>query len=139
MEDRDRARLPGELQPPRLPGGEAATVVNADARSWLPTQPRGGFDVAFVDPPFAAGLWDLVLPSLLPLMADGGWIYVEAPVGGAISPAAPWHLHREGSTRDVHYALYRHRPAPATSPGAAVATLAPDLNERREVTNGASE
>src|SRR5690606_41970026 len=39
----------------RLPGGEAASVVQADALAWLPAQPRSAFDIAFGDPPFAAG------------------------------------------------------------------------------------
>ncbi|MDX1550554.1 MAG: 16S rRNA (guanine(966)-N(2))-methyltransferase RsmD, partial [Lysobacter spongiicola] len=45
----------------RLPGGEAATVVQADALAWLPAQPRGSFDIAFLDPPFSAGLWEQAL------------------------------------------------------------------------------
>ena len=90
----------------RLPGGEAAQVVQGDALAWL-----GGsgetFDLAFVDPPFAAGLWERALPLLLPRMAPDGWLYVESPVDAVIAPPPPWVLHREGHTRDVRYAVYR--------------------------------
>ncbi|MEG3790019.1 16S rRNA (guanine(966)-N(2))-methyltransferase RsmD [Lysobacter sp. CCNWLW3] len=95
----------------RLPGGEAAQVVQADALVWLGAQPEAGYDLAFVDPPFAAGLWDAVWPALLPKLSAGAWLYVEAPQG--TTPALPpdWLRHREGGTREVSYALYRHRPA----------------------------
>ncbi len=37
-------------------------MVQADALAWLPSQPEAAFDLAFVDPPFSAGLWEKVLP-----------------------------------------------------------------------------
>lgn len=106
----------------RLPGGEAATVVQADALAWLPAQPRDGFDLAFVDPPFAAGLHGPVLAALAPVLAEHAWLYVEAAL--AESPAMPpgWCLHREGRTREVRYALYRRLP----SANAAADTLDAD-------------
>ena len=101
----------------RLQGGEAAQVVQADALAWLAQQPAAGegsaagFDLAFVDPPFAAGLWDAVWPLLLPKLAPAAWLYVEAPAEAAIELPAQWDRHREGATREVRYALYRRRPA----------------------------
>ncbi|RDZ29101.1 16S rRNA (guanine(966)-N(2))-methyltransferase RsmD [Lysobacter silvisoli] len=97
----------------RLPGGEAAQVVQGDALAWLPAQPGGGYDLAFVDPPFAAGLWDAVWPALLPKLAPGAWLYVEAPRDTPIALPADWLRHREGGTREVSYALYRHRATEA--------------------------
>ena len=91
----------------RLEGGARASIVQGDALHWLPLQPAAAFDLAFLDPPFAAGLWDRVLPELLPRLAPGAWLYVEAPVHAPIAPPAPWRLHREGRTREVHYALHR--------------------------------
>ena len=104
----------------RLQGGDAACVVNADALAWLHAQPDGAFDLAFVDPPFDANLWGGVLPALAPKLARDAWLYVEAPHGADSAPPPDWALHREGRTREVHYALYRRRPPGAT------ATLAPD-------------
>lgn len=126
----------------RLPGGDAATVVQADALSWLSSQarngqPHSGFDIAFVDPPFASGLWEPVLAGLLPLLAEGAWLYVEAPLAESVVLPPDWSLHREGHTREVRYALYRHRVSPLTATGAgqtqgsdtpaAVDTLRADL------------
>ncbi len=96
----------------RLQGGEAAQVVQGDALAWLAAQPPAdapgqGFDLAFVDPPFAAGLWDAVWPALLPRLAATAWLYVEAPLAAPIVLPAPWLAHREGATREVAYALYR--------------------------------
>ncbi len=96
----------------RLPGGEAATVVQADALAWLPAQPRSSFDLAFVDPPFADGLHDKVLPALMPVLGDNAWLYVEAPLGERIFLPPGWSLRREGTTREVRYRLYRHRLPP---------------------------
>jgi len=94
----------------RLPGGDAATVVQGDALTWLGSQPDAGFDLAFVDPPFAAQLWDEVLPRLLPKLAADGWLYLETPRAAASALPAGWVSHREGHTREVRYALYRRRP-----------------------------
>jgi len=91
----------------RLEGGHAASVVQADALAWLATQPEGVFDIAFVDPPFAAELWDKVLALLLPKLGNGAWLYLESPT--ELTPSLPpqWALHRTGRTREVRYALHR--------------------------------
>lgn len=106
----------------RLPGGEAARVVQADALAWLHSQPRSAFDIAFVDPPFSAGLHATVLHSLMPLLDDQAWLYVEAPLGECATLPPDWSLHREGRTREVRYSLYRRSP----SVRAAADTLATD-------------
>ncbi len=114
------ARLAASLQATieRLPGGDAATVVQADALTWLSSQPHSSFDIAFVDPPFASGLWEPVLEGLLPLLAEGAWLYVEAPLAESVVLPPDWPLHREGHTREVRYALYRHRPSALAAAGA---------------------
>ena len=95
----------------RLPGGEAATVVQAEALGWLPAQPRASFDLAFVDPPFAAGLHDQVLAALAPVLAEHAWLYVESALAERPTTPSGWCLHREGRTREVRYALYRRLPS----------------------------
>ncbi len=50
--------------------GEVA-VHQGDALAWLRAQP-GRFDIAFVDPPFASGLWEPVLASLPAVLAVWG-------------------------------------------------------------------
>lgn len=95
----------------RLEGGDAAEVINADALGWLANGRGERFDLAFLDPPFAAGLWESVIPRLVDRLSPTAWLYVESPAGQAPSLPADWHLHREGGTREVRYALYRRRPA----------------------------
>ena len=93
----------------RLEGGQAGRVVTADALTWLAQPSAQRFDIAFVDPPFADGLWETVLPALSVHLADDAWLYVEAPAQAAVEPGNGWLLHREGSTRDVRFALYRRQ------------------------------
>jgi 16S rRNA (guanine966-N2)-methyltransferase len=107
----------------KLQGGGAVQVVQAEALGWLAMQAEGAFDIAFVDPPFGVALWDLLLPLLSTRLAPAGWLYLEAPLNAAPAAPADWYLHREGSTRETRYALYR-RAQPL--PPVAADTLAPD-------------
>lgn len=97
----------------KLPGGERVQVVCADALSWLRQVPGGfgpaGFDLVFVDPPFAGDLWHPAFEALQGHFADEAWLYVESP--SPVPPGGAWRPHREGRTREVHYALYRRGPA----------------------------
>lgn len=97
----------------------AVQVRNDDAIAWLARPPQHRHDIVFVDPPFAADLLDRVLSGLQPHLSDDAWIYVECGREQSVATPAGWVLHREGATRDVRYALYRRRAAPA-------ATLPPD-------------
>ena len=109
----------------KLRGGNAVTVVQAEAFAWLGALPDASFDLAFVDPPFAADLWQSVVTRLLPKLADDAWLYLESPPQAAPILPAEWLLHREGRTREVRYALYWRRPAAVRQPAPA-ATLASD-------------
>lgn len=86
-------------------------VVGEDALRWLQSAPQAAADIVFVDPPFAAGLWEQVFEQLPRHVADGAWLYVESPVDAVPPVPAEWALHREGSTREVRYALYRRAAA----------------------------
>jgi 16S rRNA (guanine966-N2)-methyltransferase len=90
----------------RLGAKAEVAVHQGDALAWLRGQP-GRFDIAFVDPPFAAGLWEPVLAALPAVLAADAWLYVESPSDHAPMLSPEWGLHREGRTRDVRYALYR--------------------------------
>ena len=91
----------------RLQAGDRVAVQRADALAFLRSHSEAHFDIAFVDPPFAAGLWPAVLELLPACMAATAWLYLESPTD--ITPHLPpeWALHRENHTRDVRYALYR--------------------------------
>jgi len=91
-------------------------VQQEDALRWLAQVPAARFDIAFVDPPFAAGLWNQVLAALPVHLAEDAWLYVEAPQQSAPALPPEWLLHREGATREVRYALYRRATVTLTSP-----------------------
>ena len=108
----------------RLQAGDQAAVVQADALALLRAPLHGRFDIVFLDPPFAAGLWAEALRLLPPWLAGDAWLYLEAPAdappGVLAEPGSEWLPHREGRTRDVRYSLLRRRAPPL----AAAATLA---------------
>lgn len=96
----------------RLDGGERVAVRQGDALAFLREDTGALWDIAFVDPPFAAGLWPAVLAALSARLAADAWLYVESPAGHMPELAADWALHRENGTRDVRYALYRRVTLP---------------------------
>lgn len=91
----------------RLDASERLDVHAGDALAWLRGAQESVFDIAFVDPPFDAGLWDAVLGLLPARMAASAWIYLESPTALTPTLRMDWTLHRENHTQDVRYALYR--------------------------------
>lgn len=96
----------------RLDGEGRVTVRRGDALAFLREDVGERWDIAFVDPPFAADLWPAVLALLPTRLAADAWLYVESPAGHAPDLPADWALHRESGTRDVRYALYRRVTLP---------------------------
>lgn len=106
----------------RLSAGDEVKVDCVEAVAWM-RQFRGpSFDVAFVDPPFDAGVWPAVLEALPALLAPAAWLYLETPSGQAPPMSGEWALHREGGTREVRYALYRRVTLPAMHTSGFLAT-----------------
>ncbi|WP_369939157.1 16S rRNA (guanine(966)-N(2))-methyltransferase RsmD [Xanthomonas medicagonis] len=100
----------------RLQAQAQVQVVQDDALRWLDAAGAAApADIAFVDPPFAAGLWDAVLQRLPARLSAGAWLYLESPAGHVPAPPPEWALYREGGSREVRAALYRR--AAATLPG----------------------
>ena len=92
----------------RLQAGDQVDVVQEDALRWLAALAGGdAFDIAFVDPPFAGGLWQPALAALLPRLAMDGWLYVESPPDQVPEPPPGWSPHRQLRTAHAHAALYR--------------------------------
>ncbi|MDB5987983.1 MAG: rsmD [Nevskia sp.] len=83
-------------------------VVNLDAMAWL-RGTRAHFDLAFVDPPYDAGLWQPVLLALQPVLKDDNRVYVEWPK--KITPLWPpgWQVLKEKTAGQVSYALATYR------------------------------
>ncbi len=91
----------------RLHAGDAVEVVGDDALHWLAhPSVQKKFDLVFLDPPFAAALWQPALAAIAPWLADDAWLYLESPREAVIAVDG-WVPHREGHTRDVSYALLR--------------------------------
>lgn len=90
-------------------------VHRQDALSFLKAGCSEPFTLIFLDPPFAANLWQPLAEAL----QQGGWlapealIYVEAPLNQPILLPASWQLIKDKKAGQVAYRLYRHSPEPA--------------------------
>jgi len=89
-----------------------ARVLETDALAMLNRTPEP-FDIVFLDPPFAANLWNesARLLETHGWLAASAWLYVESPTDAAITLPPSLMLHREGHAGAVRYALYRRAPA----------------------------
>lgn len=99
------AALAGHVE--RLRAHDRVRVVREDALRWLAAATLEPFDIVFLDPPFAAALWEPALRALAPWLAPGGWLYVESPPEAAPAPPPGWLPHRELRTAQARAALYR--------------------------------
>lgn len=104
----------------RLDAGQVE-IVAADALAWLAGPVSAQFDIVFVDPPFAAGLWQPVLDALPRWLAPRAWLYLESARDAPPLQIDGFVPHREGSTRDVRFCLLRR--VMDASQGGAPATL----------------
>jgi 16S rRNA (guanine966-N2)-methyltransferase len=98
---------------------DAVRVETADALAWLGRPPAATFDLAFLDPPFAADLWTECARRLDPWLAPEAWIYVESAASARPVLPAHWREHRRGATREAGFALYRRVPAVTLPPDTA--------------------
>jgi 16S rRNA (guanine(966)-N(2))-methyltransferase RsmD len=92
----------------RLQAG-TVSVHRANALTWMASC-AARFDLVLLDPPFADELFDRALAAAVPLLAEGGLIYVEAP--RAIAPPAGFTAWRQGRAGAVHYQLLRREDNP---------------------------
>ncbi len=91
---------------------DTARVLETDALNML-SRAAEPFDIAFLDPPFGANLWNesARLLESRGWLAANAWLYVESPRDAAITLPPSLLLHREGHAGAVRYALYRRAPA----------------------------
>jgi 16S rRNA (guanine966-N2)-methyltransferase len=85
-----------------LGAGPRLRLVPGDALHFLASSPRG-FDVVFVDPPYASGLAAKVLERLPRTLAPGAVVYVESDSAFAAGPG--WRVTREARAGAVHHRL----------------------------------
>jgi 16S rRNA (guanine(966)-N(2))-methyltransferase RsmD len=72
---------------------EALEVLAADALAWMGRCAPGRFELVLLDPPFDAGLSAAAVAAAQPLLAPGGWLYLEAAEPLEPLPAG-LHEHR---------------------------------------------
>ena len=85
-----------------LGAGQRLRLVPGDALHFLASPPRG-FDIVFVDPPYASGLAVKVLERLPGALGPGAVVYVESDAAFAAGPG--WRVTREGRAGAVHHRL----------------------------------
>ncbi|MBU1236715.1 MAG: 16S rRNA (guanine(966)-N(2))-methyltransferase RsmD [Gammaproteobacteria bacterium] len=86
-------------------GSDGMELVRADALEFAALAARQGrsFDLAFLDPPYRQHWLDKLWPLLLPIMAGGAKLYVEAEA--VVAPPAPWRIVRQGQAGQVFFHL----------------------------------
>lgn len=87
---------------------QQVTVVQADALGWLGNCSNEQFDILFLDPPFAANLWQPTLDAVVAadLLAPNGLVYLECPADLTVVAPASWTLHRDKTGGTVRYQLW---------------------------------
>jgi 16S rRNA (guanine966-N2)-methyltransferase len=71
----------------------------------------GIYDVVFLDPPFSADYLPQVIPALVPRLAAGAMVHVEAPRAPVLPPS--WEVWRSGRAGAVTHQLLKwtsHEP-----------------------------
>ena len=100
-------RLRERLDPERV------DVIAGDAVALAQRLPAAGFDLVFVDPPYADGLLMPAVKAAVRLLAPGGLIYAEAPA--ALDPAELAALGlgivRHGRAGQVSFNLLHRDPS----------------------------
>jgi 16S rRNA (guanine(966)-N(2))-methyltransferase RsmD len=91
----------------RLAGSDALRAEVGDAISWMARAMRGSFDLVMLDPPFDAGLHARAIDHAIPLLASGGFLYVEA--GERLTPPDRLVEYRHLEAGRVHAHLWRLR------------------------------
>ena len=104
MLEREAALVDGLRATQRRLQATTLTVHRANALNWM-TVCAERFDLIFLDPPFADDLFDRALAAAVPLLDEGGLIYLESP--REIAPPAGFTAWRQGRAGAVHYQLLR--------------------------------
>jgi len=96
----------------KLNASPRCEIIHLDVCTWLRSTTQQ-FDIAFVDPPYDAGLWQPVLLALQPVLKSNHRVYVEWPK--TVTPLWPpgWQVLKEKTAGQVSYALATYE-APAS-------------------------
>jgi 16S rRNA (guanine966-N2)-methyltransferase len=96
-------------------GATQIHVTPGDALVWMARCPPQRFELVLLDPPFDSPLLLQALPLALPLVAEGGFLYLES--GQDLPPPlAGTTVHRSGRAGAVHHALWCRDYTPPDDP-----------------------
>ena len=84
---------------------ETLRVECADALPWMARCAPARFELVLLDPPFQQDLFDAALRAAAPLVATGGFVYLEAPESLSPPPELGLQTWRTGRAGAVHYHL----------------------------------
>ncbi|MCC5879694.1 MAG: 16S rRNA (guanine(966)-N(2))-methyltransferase RsmD [Idiomarina sp.] len=90
--------------------GARGEVHAQGAEAYLKGRQPRSIDIIFIDPPFAKGWLERIIPMLDEgnLMAINGWVYVECSKRDAFTAwPANWRLHREKKVGQVMSRLFQ--------------------------------
>ena len=102
MVERDTVAFRALKESARALGAANLDLVHGDALEFA-AHARAGFDIVFLDPPFAEGVPDAVWPLVLERLAEGGMVYFES---ASKFPGRPgFDVLKYGQAGAVHYHL----------------------------------
>ncbi|HEY2926669.1 16S rRNA (guanine(966)-N(2))-methyltransferase RsmD [Piscinibacter sp.] len=89
-------------------------VEVADALAYMRRASPDSYELAFIDPPFDAGLFEPAIAAAAPLVVRGGFVYLEADRAFDDAALAPLDLrvHRRARAGSVHFHLLQRLGAP---------------------------
>jgi 16S rRNA (guanine(966)-N(2))-methyltransferase RsmD len=106
--ERDPALVASLRQSQQRLKAEVLRIEITDAIGWMGRAAGGSFDLVMLDPPFDSGLGELALPLAARLVADDGFIYLEARQA-LPDPPEGWTIHRQGRAGAVHFHLLHRK------------------------------
>ncbi len=106
--ERDPALVASLRQSQERLKAQALRVEASDAIAWMGRAANGSFDLVLLDPPFDSGLGERALPLAARLVADEGFIYLEARQA-LPDPPEGWTIRRQGRAGAVHFHLLNRK------------------------------
>lgn len=88
---------------------QALQVLVTDAIAWMSRCAPARFELVLIDPPFDAGLGVPAVVAARPLVAPGGFLYIEVPRPWT-DPMPGFALFRQGRAGAVHFQLWQQAP-----------------------------
>ncbi len=103
--ERDMQLVKALLAAKQRLAAEALRVEASDALTWMARAPRAAFHLVLIDPPFADRVHAKAIERALPLVTQGGLLYVEA--GERLEAPVGAVEHRHLKAGQVHAHLWR--------------------------------